>query len=398
MALLSNAGGLGILCADACEAAGLELPGLAAPTIDSLKALLPAEASLGNPVDMLGSATAQLYEGALPVLLADPGVDAVIVLFVPAAQVEAEEVAHALCRAIAGADRQTKPVLAAVMSSAGIPAALKRPGTGIAPFLYPESAARALGQAADRTDWLRRPAGARPGLDGVDLDGARTVIADVSAGSGEPWLSAEYTGRLLECVGIPLVEQRSVGSVDAAVEAARELGFPAVVKSGAAGIHKSDIHAVALDLGDEHAVRAAAARIGPPLLVQPFVRTGVELLAGLVQDPVFGPLVAFGPGGKLAELIGEATFRIAPLTDIDARELVFSGKAGQLVRGFRADPSLDAVALIDLVHRLALLGAELPEVAELDLNPVLAFPQGCCVVDARIRLRAAPLTGTAKTW
>jgi acyl-CoA synthetase (NDP forming) len=135
-----------------------------------------------------------------------------------------------------------------------------------------------------------------------------------------------------------------------------------------------------------------------PVLVQPFVRDGVELLAGVVQDPVFGPLVGFGPGGIYAELIGAADFRIAPLTDVDATELVTQGKAGRLTAGFRGAPAADRSALEDLVQRLATLGEDLPDVAELDLNPVIAGPDGCVAVDARVRIAHAPSEQVAKTW
>ena len=145
-------------------------------------------------------------------------------------------------------------------------------------------------------------------------------------------------------------------------------------------------------------VAAAAARIGPPVIVQPMLSGGAELLAGIVQDPVFGPLVAFGPGGVYAELIGEAAFRIAPLTDVDAEELVTRGKAGRLVAGFRGAPPADRAALEDLVHRLARLGEDLPAVAELDLNPVLALPDRCIAVDARVRVRAPGAVARAKSW
>ena len=145
-------------------------------------------------------------------------------------------------------------------------------------------------------------------------------------------------------------------------------------------------------------MRAAAERIGLPLIVQPMLLGGTELLAGLVQDPVFGPLVAFGPGGVFAELIGDATLRIAPLTDVDAEELVTSGKAGRLVSGFRGAPAADLGSLIDLVHRLAALGDDLPAVAELDLNPVLASPGGCIAVDARVRIRRPELQRREKSW
>src|SRR5262249_8257734 len=160
------------------------------------------------------------------------------------------------------------------------------------------------------------------------------------------------------------------------------LGFPAVVKTAAAGARKTETGGVALGLADAAEVRAAAVRIGGPVLVQPMVSVGVELLAGLVQDPVFGPLVAFGPGGVLAELIGRAESRIAPLTDVDVAELLNPGKAGKLVAGYRGAPAADTGALADLLHRLSLLGEELPEVAELDLNPVITGPNGCVAVDA----------------
>src|SRR6266516_5103171 len=266
VAVLTNAGGLGIMCADACEAAGLTLPPLADETRSQLQGFLPAEASLANPIDMLGSATAASYATALPALLADPAVDAVIVLFVPAVSATAEEVG----------------------------------------------------------------------------------------------------------------------------EAAEALGYPVAVKTAAAGAHKTESGGIALDLGDGAAVRAAVERIGAPVIVQPMIKGGAELLAGLVQDPVFGPLVAFGPGGVFAELIGDAAFRIAPLTDLDGEELVTTGKAGRLVNGFRGAPAADVASLVELVCRLSRLGEDLPAVAELDLNPVLALPDRCVAVDARVRVQRRP--------
>jgi acetate---CoA ligase (ADP-forming) len=203
---------------------------------------------------------------------------------------------------------------------------------------------------------------------------------------------------VLAAYGLPLVPERVAGDAAAAAAAAAELGFPAVVKSAAAGAHKTETGGVALDLADEAAVVAAADRIGYPVVVQPMKRGGTELLAGLVQDPVFGPLVAFGPGGTFAELIGDANLRLAPLTDLDAEELVTEGKAGRLVRGYRGAPPADEDALVDLVHRLAALGVDLDAVAEVDLNPVLAFADGCVAVDARIRVRRPDLQRREKSW
>jgi acetyl coenzyme A synthetase (ADP forming)-like protein len=391
VAVLTNAGGLGILCADACEAAGLELAVLTAETQAALQAALPAEATVSNPVDMLGSATGATYEDAVPVLLADPGVDALIVLFVPPVVAGVDEVAGAIARALERLGEPNKPVLASLISSGRMPEALR--SAPVTTFAYPESAARALGRAAERADWLRRPQGTVPELDGIDRAAAEQIVA-----AGERWLSPEETRGLLSAYGVPLVPERFAESADEAVAAAGELGFPAVVKTAVAGAHKTETGGVALDLRDAAAVREAVERIGTPVIVQPLVRGGAELLVGAMQDPVFGPLVALGPGGTMAELIGDATFRLTPLTDADARELVHGGKAGRLVTGFRGAPPADADALEQLLLRISLLIEEHPAVAELDLNPVLALAHGCVAVDARVRVGAPSVQRTAKTW
>ncbi len=171
-----------------------------------------------------------------------------------------------------------------------------------------------------------------------------------------------------------------------------------MLKTAVAGVHKTELGGIALDLADADAVRAAATRIGGQVIVQPMITGGAELLAGVVQDPVFGPLVAFGPGGVLAELIGGASFKMAPLTDRDAEELVYGGKAGRLVRGFRGAPAADGAALADLLLRLARLGEDFPAIVELDLNPVLARVDSCVAVDARVRVQQPELAARAKTW
>jgi acetate---CoA ligase (ADP-forming) len=392
VAILTNAGGLGILCADTCEAAGLLLPKLSGETVEHLASILPSEASVANPVDMLGSAVASTYAEALPLLLRDRAVDAVIALFVPPVMAGANEVAAAIVRSVEEAGVDGKPVLVCVISADGTPAQLL---SGIvAPFSYPESAARALGRAAERAEWLRRPQGRVPKLGGIDRREARGLV-DVSSPG---WLDPDRTRRLLSAYGLPLVSERRVESVDDAVVAADELGYPVVVKTAEAGAHKTESGGVAVDLRDSEAVREAAQRIGAPLLVQPMVRGGVELLVGAVQDPVFGPLIAVGPGGTLAELIGDAAFRLTPLTDFDAQELVRTGKAGILLSGFRGAAPADSEAVEDLLLRVSQLADDLPELAELDLNPVIAGPGGCVVVDARVRLAPPPRASTPKTW
>ena len=229
----------------------------------------------------------------------------------------------------------------------------------------------------------------------MDADAARAVVAEAREG----WLEPAQARALLSAYGIPVVAERTAASENEAVAAAKEIGYPVVVKTAAAGAHKSETGGVALDLDEEELVRAAVERIGAPVIVQRHVAGPfAELLAGVVQDQVFGPLVGFGPGGVFAELIGDASFRLAPLTDVDAEELVTGGKAGRLVAGFRGAPSADAAALQDLVQRLGRLAEDFPEVAELDLNPVLAGPDGCVAVDARVRLHNRPNEQTLKSW
>ncbi len=394
VALVTNAGGLGILAADACEAAGLELPQPSAATRAALAEVMPAEGSSANPIDLLGGASAESFAAALPPVLADPAFDAAIVLFVPTVGTDEEEVGAAISRAAAAA--VNKPVLCAFISAKGAPSSLRNVAD-VPAFAYPEAAARALGRAAERGEWLRQPTGSAPELEG-DRDQARAVVRERLTAGGDGWLDADQTRRLLEAYAVPLVPERHVASPEAAVEAANELGYPVVLKTAAPGAHKTEQGGVVLDLVDADAVRAAAEKLGGPVLVQPFIRGGAELLVGAVQDPVFGPLVALGPGGVLAELIGEAQFRLAPLTGLDAEQLVRSGKSGRLVAGFRGAPPADETALVDLLVRLSLLVDELPEVAELDLNPVLALPTGCLAVDARVRVADRVEALRTKSW
>ena len=386
VALLTNAGGLAILCADACEAAGLDVAVPSTETQAALRHVLAAEASVSGPVDVLGSGTAEQYRLALGLLLADPGVDAVIVLAVPTASLPVSDLEPVL-EAAGG----TKPVLAVGLEP--------NPGSPIPRFVYPEPAARALARASQRTEWLQRPLGTIVEPAGIDRKRAAVVVDEALARGEDVWLNPTEVRALLAAYGIPFVAERDAASSDEAVEAARELGFPVAVKSAVPGAHKTDTGGVVLGLDDEESVRSAAERIGPPVVVQEMASGGPELLAGVIQDPVFGPLVALGLGGSLAELVGDASFALAPLTDTDAEELVLRGRVGKLVRGFRGAPPADTAALADLVNRLAHLADAVPQIAELDLNPVLARPRGCLTLDARARVRRAdPSARPQKTW
>jgi acetate---CoA ligase (ADP-forming) len=333
----------------------------------------------------------------IPHVLADPNVDALVVIFVPPVVAGADEVAAAIRRAVEHGGR-FKPVVAVIISAEGMPAVLREPGSPVVALPYPESAARALAFACERADSLARPPGVAPSIEDIDAVAGRRVVEAALEASGDAWLAPGPTCTLLEAYGIPLVPERLAADADEAAAAARELGFPAVVKTAAPGAHKTETGGVALGLTDEAQVRAAVARIGAPVIVQPLVAAGTELLTGIVQDPVFGPLVAFGPGGTNAELIGGTTFRIAPLTDVDVEELVGAEKVSRLISGFRGSPQADREARVDLLHRLGRLAEDLPEVAELDLNPVLAGPEGCVAVDARVRISAPRSARRLKGW
>ena len=393
VAIVTNAGGLAILCADACSAEGLELPTPSPETRERLRAVVPAEASLGNPIDLLGSATADTFAATLPLLLADPVVDAVCVLFARPILSTAADVVGAVDAAI-GVDGHAKPVVGVFLTAEqGLPT--ERP-TRVARFGSPEAAARALGVAARRAAWLRRPQGSVPAIT-HDRATARAVTVAALAGADDVWLDARSSRTLLEAYGIRLAPETLATTAEGATQAADALGLPVVVKSALPGAHKTESGGVALDLRDLAAVEEAASRIGCPVLVQPML-AGAELLVGVTQDPIFGPLVAIGLGGVQAELLGAVSFALAPLTDTDAAELVATGPLGRLVAGFRGRPPLHREALCDLLHRLSALAVDLPELAELDLNPILADEHGYVAVDRRVRLTRPTPTTRLKTW
>jgi len=394
VAAVTNGGGLGILFADACAADGLELPEPSPETVERLRALTPPEASLHNPVDLLGSATAATFGAVLPLLLGDPAFDVVCVLFVRPVVATAADVERAV-DAAAAASTHTKPIVAVMLSSEA-PRTVE-PLRNVTSFASPEAAARALGIAARRADWLRRPQGIAPALPDVDRATARAVIAQAAERGDEVWLDADESRRLLAAYRIPLAAGTVAETPDEAVAAAAAIEGPVAVKSALPGAHKTETGGVVLGVQGATQVRAAAAGIGGAVLVQPMLE-GEELLAGVVQDPVFGPLVVLGIGGTRAELFGQVSLGLAPLTDQDAEDLMTKGAVGRLAAGFRGRPPLDRSALLDLLLRLSALADECPQVAELDLNPVLASSSGCVAVDQRIRVRRRVPAARLKSW
>jgi acetyl coenzyme A synthetase (ADP forming)-like protein len=397
--IVGNAGGPGILAADACEGAGLSVPELSEATQAALRSFLPPTASVRNPVDMVASATAADYERALRTVLDDPGIDAVIVMFTPPLVTRADDVARAIASAAEGA---AKPVVANFLAQAGTPELLRAGSRVVPSFAFPETAARALAAAARYGEWRARPEGTVPVLDGIDRDGARGVVEEALAAHPEGcWLDAEAAARLLGAFGIPVAALRRVGSAEEAAAAAVAMGFPVALKAAAPDlVHKSDVGGVRLGLASPEEVRRAyeemAAALGERMggaVVQRMVPAGVETIVGVLQDPAFGPLVMFGTGGTAVELFGDRAFRILPLTDLDAAELVRATKGSPLLFGYRGAPPADVDALCDVLLRVAALADEVPAIAEADCNPVIVSPAGAVVVDAKVRLaphRPAP--------
>lgn len=402
IAIVTNAGGPAILAADACEGAGLDLPSLSEATLTALRGFLPPEASLNNPVDMIASASAEHYERTVAAVLRDPGVDAVIVIFIPVGLTDGADVAAAMWRAVAGAADQGKTVISCFMSSRGLAGPLAPEDSDeaalvIPSFRFPEAAARALARVAEYSAWRQRPAGAFATPANVNVEMVRAVVREASAPGSDGWLTPEAAGRLLAAAGVPVEPFEIVGRPEEAIAAAARIGLPVAVKVVSRQIlHKTDVGGVVVGLDTLEAVRTACeamqGAIAAPIdgfMVQRMAPAGTELMIGVVEDRSFGPLVGFGLGGRAVEVLNDVVFRITPLTDVDAHEMVRSIRGARLLQGFRGAPAADLAALEDLLLRIAWLAETLPELLELDINPAIAMASGVSVVDVRIRLRQA---------
>lgn len=327
VAILTNAAELGLIAADACRSAGLQTPELAADACAALAALLPPRVQAANPVMLPVDAPPSHYSAALRALLADPGVDAALVLVVPPREIDPAEVAAALT---AAADpRLQKPITACFDGQQGVSHAL-RGARAIPSYTFAEAAARALGRAAIYGAWLRRPAGDVPPLEGIDLEAARGIVEAALEQQQTVELERAQTRTLLHAYGVSV--------------------------SPSAGVRPGGVVA--------------------------------ECRAGIVSDRVFGPLLAFGLAGPVAEASGDVAFLTLPVTDLDVEELLESLRGGAILRGFRGGPTADLAAIRELLLRLCRLADDLPELTALDLSPVLVLQpgEGLAVLDARTRL------------
>jgi acetyl coenzyme A synthetase (ADP forming)-like protein len=394
--VVTNAGGPGILLADACEAHGLTLSALSPDTTAALHGFLPPQASVGNPVDMIASAPPEHYARAIELVGNDPSVDAVVAIYVPPMVTEPEAVAAAIAHS-AGTLPDDKPIATVFLSSKGTPEVLSSGPRGAIPsYSFPENAALALGAAARYGAWRKRPRGTQLKLEPDREQAVRILLRSWSAaGPDKRWLSFSEISQLLLLAGVPVVEHRPARDPEAAVEAARALGFPVALKACVPKlIHKTEAGGVALRLGDAAAVIAAAVAMRarfPSLegyIVQRQVRPGVEALVGMVKDASLGPILVAGMGGIAVELYKDVAFRVTPVSDRDAADMLDELHGRQLFDGFRGAPPADRPALIELLRRVAALIEIVPEMIELDLNPVICHApgEGCIAVDARIRV------------
>jgi acetyl coenzyme A synthetase (ADP forming)-like protein len=395
VAILTNAGGPAILCADACEAGGLLVPALPASVRAELAAFLPAAASTGNPVDMIASASPEDYRRAIATLAASADIDALIVIFTPPLVTKAPEVIRAIQRGARDLPRPI-PLLGVFLSKQSAPRVVTSEGARVPHYPFPEEAARALSLAARYSAWRAIPEEPLVALDGVDRDRAAAVIATALAAGGG-WMTSGGLGELLTCYGIPVIETRIVDSPQAAGDAARALGVPVALKAIVPGlVHKSDAGAVRLNLTGERDVQRAAAEMSASLEqsghkvagfeVQPIAPKGVEMLVGVVQDQHFGPVLACGAGGTATELLKDVAVRITPIAPGEASRMVRSLKTFPLLDGYRGAARADVGALENVLLRVSALVEAHQEVAEMDLNPLIVHPAGAVVVDARIRL------------
>ncbi|MBI4705185.1 MAG: acetate--CoA ligase family protein [Deltaproteobacteria bacterium] len=401
VAVLTNAGGPGIMATDACVHAGLEMAELAPQTAAALRAILPAEASVLNPVDMIASASTASYRGCTRALLRDEGVDALLVLFVSPVVTDPPAIARGIVEGVAPGEPQgaiPKPVLCCFMGRGsddqGI--VLLRQA-GIPNYPFPEDAVRTLAAMAGFQSWRALPAGEIVRFE-VDRERATRVIARTRA-AGREWLATGDAAELLQAYGIPIVPSERVHTPDEAIAFAERVGYPVVLKLDVPDVlHKSDVGGVIVDLRSAGEIKGAFWDLKERLakkgiddahhLVQKMVGGGRETIIGAVQDAHVGHLIMFGLGGVFVELMKDVSFRVHPITDADAERMIRELKGWPLLGGHRGSEPVDVACLVQVLLRVSQLVGDFPEIAEMDLNPFMAEPAGrpSMAVDARVRL------------
>ena len=379
VAIVTNAGGPAILAADACEANGLQLAQLSDATTKKLREFLPAAASVGNPIDMIASATPEHYARTLRAVLVDPEVDSVIAIYIPVLPTDAPDIA-AVIRETAQFTRD-KTLVATFMGTQGVPAPL----SPVPSFPFPERAVAALAHAAKYAEWRRKPMGLVAEFNDIDASKLRAIV-DKNIADGGGWLDPIDTHDLLAAAGIPVAAMELASDAEDAVDAALRIEFPVAMKA-VGPLHKTEVGGVKLGLSTVDAVREAYKTMpGAEVVIQKMVPRGVEIMVGASADTSFGHLIAAGAGGTLIELLNDVAFRIHPLTDSDADEMLQQVRISKLLAGVRGAPPADSAAVKTTLARISALVTICPEIRELDINPLIALQSGAVAVDARIRV------------
>ncbi|HMP77009.1 MAG TPA: GNAT family N-acetyltransferase [Kiritimatiellia bacterium] len=402
--IVTNAGGPGILCTDACEAAGLEVPIISEKVRAELKSFLPAAAAFNNPVDMIASAPPEHFRRTVELVMQDESVDSVIVIYIPVGTADNKAIMEAVAEGVAAgraAGAKEKPVVAVMMTEDHANVPMKVGDETLPRYLFPESAARVLSKVVRYAEWRNGPPAVIPDFDDADVHKARAICQKVISERNGGWLLTEEVREVLKAFKVALPPGGVAKSADEAAQLATEVGFPVAVKLDSVKlVHKTEVGGVLLNLKNEDAVRKAFSAIktrvdatGQPdamngVLIQPMVSGGVEVMVGVTEDPLFGPLIAFGLGGVYVEILKDVNFRITPLSVQDASQMVRSIKGYKLLQGYRGHAPADVDALQELLLRTSFMVEEIPEIQELDMNPVFALEpgKGACIVDCRIRV------------
>jgi acetyltransferase len=404
LVIVTNGGGPGIIAADAAARNGLDVTELSANTYAKIRPIMKRGINVGNPVDTTAGATAQEYEGILRTLAEDKDVDAVLAIFAPPIVIEAKGMEEALRKVAPVFWRYKKPLLGCFIGQKGLSARLGTRGHFIPLYVFPEEAIVSLRRATEYAELRRKPRGKIPVIKDIQKAKARELIDTIIKNRRERplWLSAEEIAALLACYGIRQSEVVFTRDAVEAKTAAKRLGFPVAVKLASPTItHKTDVGGVVLNVASEGEVEKAYNTIRKNLeklgrqqemagvTIQRMMTGGIETIVGVTQDPSFGPLMMFGTGGIYAELIKDVTMKIHPITDLDAAEMIDSVKMASLFKGYRGSPPSDIKALQELLLRVSAMVEDIPEIAELDLNPVNVRPEkeGYWVIDARIMVK-----------
>ena len=408
IAVITNAGGPGILATDALEHYGLQLAHLEPSTIQALAQTLPPAASPNNPVDVLGDAHADRYQAALELVAADPHVDGMLVVLTPQAMTEIEATADVVA---AAAKKLNKPVLACFMGALRVqPGIDKLMNAGIPNYPFPNRAAQAFWAMAQYHEICQQP---EPEYAHFDIDRAAVQAAiDKARSEGRLSIGDAESRAILQACGLRIPRAEIAPTADRAVELAGQIGYPVVLKIASPDIlHKTDVGGVKIGLQSDEEVRDAfelmmyrvqrylpEARLWGCLVQEMLSGDNLEVLIGMNRDPQFGPLVTFGLGGIYVETLKDVTFRIAPFSKRDAEDMLAEIRTSALLDGVRGQPPADKPAIADALLRIGQLVQDFPEIVELDINPLVVFSKsnGAMAIDMRLVLDGSQATGAPK--